>query len=189
MSNSVRNSLWVVAAALVCIGGLLAARFAPSIMRLGRSGVVVRRPNTALVAKAGGGMIRNIAPWATVTVSSESAGRGQAAEGVADGQPDSAEWTSNGESAGAWITLTWDHPATVSEIDLYDRPDPAENVLEGTLTFEDGSVIVVHALPSAGAPERIVFAPKTIRSVTFRIDRAQGRNAGLEEIMVMGTMN
>jgi hypothetical protein len=51
------------------------------------------------------------------------------------------------------------------------------------------SVIVVHALPASATPERVVFAPKTIRSVTFRIDQAQGRNAGLEEIMVMGTLN
>jgi hypothetical protein len=108
---------------------------------------------------------------------------------VADGLPDASEWATAGEGAGAWITLTWDQPATVSEIDLYDRPDPVENVLSGTLTFEDGTVIVVHALPAEGAPERVVFPPKTIRSVTFRIDRAQGRNAGLGEIMVIGTLN
>ena len=189
MSNSIRNYVWLVVGALVCIAGVLVVHFAPAALRLGRSGVTIRRPNPVPLRKAGDRQMRNIAPRATVTVSSADAARGQTGEGVADGQPDASEWASAGEGAGAWITLIWDHPATVSEIDLYDRPDPSENVLRGTLTFEDGSVIVVHALPAAGGAERVIFAPKTIHSVTFRIDQAQGRNAGLGEIMVIGTLN
>ena len=189
MSNPVRKSVWLVAAALVCIAGLFAWRFAPSALRWGRAGVIIRHPNKVSPTKAGDRLARNIAPLATVTVSSEDTSRGQTGAGVADGQPDASEWSSAGEGAGAWITLTWDLPATVSEIDLYDRPDPVDNVLSGTLTFEDGSVIVVHALPAGGAPERVIFAPKAIHSVTFRIDQAQGRNAGLGEIMVIGTLN
>ena len=138
---------------------------------------------------AGDRQQRNIAPLATVTVSSEDAGRGQTGEGVADGRPDASEWSSAGEGAGAWITLAWDRPAVVTEIDLYDRPSPIDNVLSGTLSFDDGTVIVVRALPADGTPERVVFAPKTIHTVTFRIDQAQGRNAGLGEIMVVGTLN
>ena len=189
MSNSVRNYVWLVVGALVCIAGLFAVRFAPSVIRLGRAGVVIRRPNAVPVRKTGDRQMRNIAPFATVTASSADTTRGQTGEGVADGQPNASEWSSAGEGAGAWITLTWEHPATVTEIDLYDRPDPADNVLSGTLSFEDGSVIVVHALPASGAPERVVFAPKTIQSVTFRIDHVQGRNAGLAEIMVIGTID
>ena len=189
MSNSVRNYVWLVVGALVCIAGVLVFHFAPKALRWGRAGVIVRRPNPKPLTKASDRQLRNIAPLATVTVSSADTARGQTGEGVADGQPDAREWASAGEGEGAWITLTWDYPATVSEIDLYDRPDPVENVLRGTLTFEDGSVIVVHALPAAGGPARVIFAPKTIHSVTFRIDRAQGRNAGLDEIMVMGTLN
>jgi hypothetical protein len=34
----------------------------------------------------------------------------------------------------------------------------------------------------------MVFRPKTVRSVIFRIDSAQGRNAGLAEILVYGMM-
>jgi hypothetical protein len=189
MSNPVRNYVWLVAAALVCIAGLFAWRFAPSALRWGRAGVIVRRPNKVSLTKTGDRHLHNIAPWATVTVSSEDTSRRQTSAGVADGQPDASEWSSAGEGAGAWITLTWDQPATISEIELYDRPDPVANVLSGTLTFEDGGAIVVGALPANGAPERVVFAPRTIRSVTFRIDRAQGRNAGLGEIMVIGTLN
>src|ERR1035441_4995746 len=145
MSNTVRNYVWLVAVALVSIAGLFALRFAPSAIRWGRAGVIVRRPNRVPVAKAGDRQPRNIAPLATVTVSSADTTRGQTGAGGADGQPDASEWSSAGESTGAWITLTWDRPATVSEIDLYDRPDPVDNVVGGTLTFEDGGVIVVHA--------------------------------------------
>jgi hypothetical protein len=189
MSSSVRYYVWLVVGVLVCIAGVLVLHFGPSAMRWGRAGVVIRRPNPVPPTKAVDRQPRNIAPFATVTVSSEDTTRGQTGAGVADGQPDASEWSSAGETAGAWITLTWDRPATVTEIDLYDRPDPIENVLSGTLTFEDGSVIVVHALPAAGGPERVIFAPKTMHSLTFRIDRAQGRNAGLGEIMVIGTLN
>jgi hypothetical protein len=189
MSNPARNYVWLVALALVCLAGALALRFAPSALRWGRQGVVVRRPNAVAVALAGDHRLRNIAPEATVTVSSEDTASGQTGEGVADGRPDASEWSSAGEGAGAWITLTWDRPATVTEVDLYDRPDLVDNVLSGALTFDDGSVIAVRALPPGGTPERIAFAPKTIHSVTFRIDHVRGRNAGLGEIMVIGTLN
>ncbi len=189
MSGTVRNYVWLVVLALVCIAGLLGLRFAPSALRLGRTGVIVRRPDRAARVKAGDRNLANIAPLATVTVSSEDTSSGQTGQGVADGRPDGSEWSSAGEGAGAWITLSWDRPATVSEIDLYDRRNPLDNVLSGTLTFDDGSAIVVHALPASGTPERVIFTPKTIRSVTFRIDQVQGHNAGLDEIMVLGTLN
>src|SRR3954453_10510180 len=185
MSNTVRNCVWMVAAALICIAGLLGLRFAPSVFRLGRHGVIIRRPNAAPVTHVGDPRQRNLAPLATVTVSSEATVHGQSGEGVADGRPDTNEWSSAGEGSGAWITLTWDRPATVTEVDLYDRPSPVDNVLSGLLSFDDGSAIVVRALPAGGGPERVVFPPKVIRSVTFRIDQAQGRNAGLDEIMVI----
>jgi hypothetical protein len=189
VSSAARNYVWLVAAALVCIAGLLGLRFGPSALRLARTGVIVRRPDRTTGIKAETRNLANIAPLATVTVSSEDTSRGQTGQGVADGRPDGSEWSSAGEGAGAWITLSWDRPATVSEIDLYDRRNPLDNVLSGTLTFDDGSAIVVRALPVGGTPERVIFGPKIIRSVTFRIDQAQGSNAGLDEIMVMGILN
>ena len=189
MSGTVRNYVWLVVAALICIAGLLGLRFGPSALRLGRTGVIVRHPDRAARVRADDRNLANIAPLATVTVSSEDTSGGQTGQGVADGRPDNSEWSSAGEGAGAWITLSWDRPATVGEIDLYDRRNPLDHVLSGTLTFDDGSAIVVRDLPPGGTPERVVFAPKTIRSVTFRIDQAQGRNAGLDEIMVWGVLN
>jgi hypothetical protein len=50
-------------------------------------------------------------------------------------------------------------------------------------------VIPVQSLPPSGAPFRIGFRPKTVHSLVFRIDQAQGANAGLAEIMVLGTLN
>src|ERR1035441_5554087 len=77
MSNSVRNYVWLVVGALVCIAGVLAVRFAPSVLRLVRAGVIVRRPNPAPLTKAADRQLRNIAPLATVTVSSADTARGQ----------------------------------------------------------------------------------------------------------------
>jgi hypothetical protein len=187
VADARRSDLWLGVVVMTVIGVALGARFLPTAIRLSRQGVVLRRPGATRVAANADGGFRNIAPAATVTASSEVPSRGRGGEGVADGQPDANEWVSE-DSVGAWIMLTWDRPALISEIVLYDRPDPASNVVAGTLSFDDGSVIIVRALPAEGAPERIKFPPKTVRSVTFRIDHAQGPNAGLDEIMVMGAL-
>jgi hypothetical protein len=42
---------------------------------------------------------------------------------------------------------------------------------------------------SPPSPWRATFAPKTVHSVTFRIDRVQGQQTGLAEIMVYGAVN
>ena len=94
-----------------------------------------------------------------------------------------------GETTGAWIRLDWGVPTTILGVDLFDLPNPTDNVLSGTLAFDDGSTVPVESLPPGGAPLRIRFPAKTVRSVVFRIDQAQGANAGLAEIMVLGTLN
>src|ERR1017187_7286233 len=99
MSNSVRNYVWLVVGALVCIAGVLVFHFAPKALRWGRAGVIVRRPNPKPLTKASDRQLRNIAPLATVTVSSADTARGQTGEGVADGQPDAREWASAREGA------------------------------------------------------------------------------------------
>jgi len=187
VADAQRSDLWLGVAVMTVIGVALGLRFMPTAIRLSRPGIVVRRPGAARAAENSKSDVRNISPAATVTVSSEDSARGQNAEGVADGRPDSGEWVAS-DSIGAWITLTWDRPAVINEIVLYDRPDLSSNVRSGTLSFDDGSVIIVRALPAEGTPEHIRFPPKTIHSVTFRIDHAEGPNAGLDEIMVMGTL-
>ncbi len=94
-----------------------------------------------------------------------------------------------GQTHDAWIKLTWNRPAVVSEIELYDRRSPHENILAGALVIEDGTVIPVPALPPDGTPWSTRFAPKAVQSIMFRLDSVEGKNAGLAEIMVYGTMN
>ena len=91
-------------------------------------------------------MPTNIAPMATVTASSTTLSSGKAGEGVADGVVDRDDWVAQGETSGAWIKLSWDRLATIHEIDLFDLPDPDNNVLSGTLMFDDGSTQAVEAL-------------------------------------------
>jgi hypothetical protein len=106
---------------------------------------------------------------------------------VADGVPDQREWQVENAAAPAWIRLDWDSPEVVTEVVLYDLPNPQDNILGGTLEFDDGTRIPVAPLPPDGTPRHISFPPRTIRSLTFRIDSVQGPETGLAEIMVMGS--
>jgi len=132
-------------------------------------------------------LAHNVAPLASVTVSSVEAGTPSSAaaavDGLVDGWPrdESREWASNRELAGAWITLTWPGAQTLSSITLHDRPNSTDNIQSGTLTFSDGSSMPVSALPSNGAGLTLSFAPKSVTWVRFRVDSAAGQNAGLAE--------
>ena len=192
MTKSVRSFVTLTVVALCLIAGFLAIEFRATHLKFRRHGAatIIRRPGSFVraVRKENAG-IGNIAPLATVSVSSVGQFGGAVAQGVADGVADSRDWVSEGETVGAWIRLDWGAPATIFGVDLYDLPSPTENVLSGTLTFDDGSVIPVQSLPPSGAPFRIGFPPKTVHSLVFRIDQVQGINAGLAEIMVFGTLN
>jgi LmbE family N-acetylglucosaminyl deacetylase len=134
----------------------------------------------------------DLAPTATVTVSSENTGTRQvgrkAVDHVVAGAPADPprEWATAGQLAGAWIRLTWDSPVIVSAVSLHDRPSPTENVQAGRLLFSDGSVMAVGALPADGAALTLTFPPRVTAWVEFRIDGAVGSNAGLAEIRVLG---
>jgi len=71
----------------------------------------------------------NIAPFATVTASSETQWSNQlaakAVDMVIDGWPGdfSREWATTGEGSGAWIRLTWPIAYSVDQVILYDRPN------------------------------------------------------------------
>lgn len=189
MTKSVRNAVVLTAAAVVVIGGLMVVQVQRSVFypwRGPRAVTVIRHPTPA--AKPAPEHSTNIAPLATVTVSSTAGVSPQSGEGVADGVVDVNDWVAQGETVGAWIKLTWEHPAAIHEIDLFDLPEADDNVVSGSLTFDDGSAIAVDALPPTGAVRRVVFPTKVVHSVMFRIERAQGPQAGLAEIMVMGSV-
>jgi hypothetical protein len=197
MTKSVRSLVTLTLVAVCIIAGFLAIEFRTTVFkwylaefRGHGAPTIIRRPGAFVrAASTENAGIRNIAPFATVSVSSVEESDGTLAQGVADGVADSKDWVTEGETAGAWIRLDWNAPATIFGVDLYDLPNPVDNVLSGTLTFDDGSVLPVESLPPGGAPRRIAFPARTVRSVVFRIDRAQGSNAGLAEIMVFGTLN
>jgi LmbE family N-acetylglucosaminyl deacetylase len=132
----------------------------------------------------------NIAILATVSVSSESVITGQlgikAIDGITDGSPRFPvnEWVTMGETAGAWIQLSWPQVHMVNKIVLFDRPNPQDNINGATLTFSDGSSIQVGTLPDNGSGYEINFAAKKIQWVKLTVDTASGENVGLSEFEV-----
>lgn len=138
----------------------------------------------------------NLATIATVSVSSQNVSTQQqgikAIDGIIDGSPTpgdyTKEWATNGQLAGAWITLAWPAPVTATSVILCDRPNLTDNITAGTLTFSDGSSLPVGTLPNNGAPLTVTFAAKTFTSMTFTVNSAVGQNIGLAEIAVIGTI-
>jgi hypothetical protein len=197
MTKSARGTVLFTVVALCFVAGFLAIELRATSFRWYlaefrglRGATVIRRPGSFVLARTTANVgIQNIAPFATVTVSSVEGSGSEFARGVADGVADLRVWVTDRQTAGAWIRLDWNTPATIYGVDLYDLPNLGDNVLSGTLTFDDGSTIRVESLPPGGSPRRIAFPAKTVRSVIFQIDQAQGLNAGLAEIMVLGTLN
>ena len=194
VNRTVRLVVALIVVASVAVAAFLFLRLRETARVLRGEVTVIRRPgqsrNSQTPKRDARTQLENIAPLATVRVSSVEESDRQTSGGVADGDAADADaWLAGSNVQSAWIKLSWDRPATVAAIDLYDLPDPADNVLAGSLQFDDGEMIPVPALPRDGSAWRAAFAPKIVQSVTFRIDRVQGRQTGLAEIMVYGTVN
>ncbi|GFO56251.1 hypothetical protein GMSM_32580 [Geomonas sp. Red276] len=149
-------------------------------------------PDTVVVTVLSTGRYGNVAPASTVTVSSQNSTTGQtgakAVDGVIDGCPNncSAEWVTNNELGGAYITLTWPQAQLIDKIVLYDRPQATEQIQSATLTFNDGSTIAVAALNNDGSSNTFNFPLKKILSVTLTVKQATGTATGLAEFQVFG---
>jgi len=137
----------------------------------------------------------NIAPEGRVEVSSvfpEQGGQcyqgSRAIDGVVSGYPVAPcnEWATNGEKAGAWLKITFTTPRHINQVVLYDRPNLYDHILEGTLSFSDGTTLRTGALPNDGSARKFVFKPKIVQWIQFTVDRADGPNTGLAEIEVYG---
>lgn len=133
----------------------------------------------------------NVARKAEVTVANSAKGYRPTAifDGIVDGFPDhpEAEWASAQGGVGTKVKLHWEMPETVDSVWLFDRPNPADQVLGATLKFSDGSTAEVGELPNdASAPFRLKFAPKTITWLEITITRVsrQTHNVGFSEIAV-----
>ena len=134
----------------------------------------------------------NIARKATVTASSTHKGytAKAAIDGIVGGYPEdiSTEWAADGEKKSAMLKLNWDTPQTINRIWLFDRPNThADQITAGTLTFSDGSSIIVGKLPDdASAAREITFPPKKVTWLKFVVTdvKPETLNIGLSEIAV-----
>jgi len=119
-----------------------------------------------------------------------SRGRGESAiDGIVDGPPEHSDqaWTVATSSGHAWIKLVWSHSIKAERILLYDLPGINDWVMGGTLTFSDGSILNVGALPNDGKiPSDIAFPEKEITWVRFDITQISQttKTEGLAEIGV-----
>jgi len=123
------------------------------------------------------------------TVEASSGTAAGAIDGKVSGDPNdrSHEWISNREKEGAWIKLTWPDAVRASSIWLYDRPNPYDHVLAGTLEFDDGTTMNVDALPNdASEPFKVTFPAKSVRWIKFTVTKVsqETQNIGLSEIAV-----
>lgn len=134
----------------------------------------------------------NIAFLAQVSVSSENLSTGQlgskAIDGINSGYPyfPENEWVTQGEPTGAWIKLSWPVPYIMSNVILYDRPNPKESILSATLTFSDGSILEVGPLAINGQGYELSFTPKIVNWIKLTINTAAGNYPGLSEFEVYG---
>ncbi|HEV3273018.1 MAG TPA: TIM-barrel domain-containing protein [Candidatus Methylacidiphilales bacterium] len=125
------------------------------------------------------------------TAEASSGNAAGAIDGKIGGYPNdrSQEWTSNGEREGAWIKLSWSNPVNAQAIWLYDRPNPNDQILAGTIEFDDGTKMDVGALPNDGSlPFEVTFPAKSIHWVKFTVTKVSSttENIGLSEMAVLG---
>jgi hypothetical protein len=134
----------------------------------------------------------NLAPQAFTTVSSENTGTQQQGYKVADGYPTGSpaaptrEWSTVGGKAGSWLRLTWNSPRTMSRVVLYDRPNANDQITGAQLTFDDGDIVTVPALPNNGGGYTVTFPARTASTMQLTISSVSSTtlNVGLAELQV-----
>ncbi|GEM11351.1 hypothetical protein Rt10032_c14g5368 [Rhodotorula toruloides] len=132
----------------------------------------------------------DIALQAIATASSVAPGSsvGAVNDGVFGGYPgnETAEWSSDGEKAGAWVRLTWKTPVVINAVVLYDRPNTVDWLTAGTLTFDDGSLVSFTNPINDGTASQIALpkASYTTSSLllTVTATSASTINVGLSEL-------
>ncbi|GAA5852849.1 hypothetical protein JCM8547_004705 [Rhodosporidiobolus lusitaniae] len=136
----------------------------------------------------------NIALGASVVASSEWAEQPASAviDGNIQGYPgnSSAEWSSYGEAAGAWIQLTWKQPQNITAIVLNDRPNLNDWMTSGTLTFGDDATISFGALANDGSATLVQLEGTVVSDSIFlyvQSASASTGQVGLAEFQVFGT--
>lgn len=95
------------------------------------------------------------------------------------------EWASLGQQ-NPWVELRWTSPRTISQVVLFDRNNPFDDVNGGVLSFSDGSSVQVTGMRDDGDAKVVSFAPKTVTWVRFQVTGGSGSNVGLSEMQVFG---
>lgn len=134
----------------------------------------------------------NVARSARATASSENLVTGQTASkatnGVVVGYPQAAEkeWATTNGQEGSWLQLDWTQYVTVNQVVLFDRPNPDDHIMSGTVMFSDGSTVAVPSLSNHGYARTLTFPSRPTRSLRFTITSVSPStvNAGLSEIQV-----
>lgn len=134
----------------------------------------------------------NIAPQATVTVSSVHSGpytAEAAVDGIVAGFPaaERHEWASAGDGESAMLRLNWPEEQTIERVWLFDRPNGFDQITAGMLIFSDGTSVQVGALPDdAKKGVEVSFPAKKVKWLIFAVTACKGgaANVGLAEIAV-----
>lgn len=85
--------------------------------------------------------------------------------------------------------MTWPDPYTITGLTLFDRPNLDDQVLSGTITFLDGTVVQVPTLANDGTATPIKMDRAiTTTQLLFKVDSASSstQNVGLMELQVFG---
>ncbi len=151
--------------------------------------------NVTITVPAAGSANVARTPGATATASTQNTGDGQTAAKAIDGSPlgypsdYSREWVTVRQGAGAWLQLNWVGAVNLDHVVLHDRPNAADQITSGTLTFSDGSSVALGELSNDGSAVSLPFAPRTVSWVRLSIDsvRAGTSNVGLAEFEAWGT--
>lgn len=134
----------------------------------------------------------NIAPLATITVSTEAsttfAGR-FVNDGII-GVDGKGEWACQASTAFwgyirlPWVQLDWNTPQWVNKIVLFDRPSLKENITGAKIIFSDGSVEWVNQIPIDGAGLAVNFTSRKVQWIRIEATDGIGGELGFSEIEV-----
>src|SRR5689334_22258119 len=121
VNKTVRLLVAAIVLVSIAVAAFLFLRVRDTARLMRREVTVIRRPGLSRTSQSrkrdARTQLENIAPLATVSVSSVEESRLQTSGGVADGDAADADaWLAGSELQGAWIKLTWERPATVAAI-------------------------------------------------------------------------
>lgn len=83
---------------------------------------------------------------------------------------------------GKSVTVRFKDTVTINSICLYDSTDPDANILEGKITFSDGSSIDFGKLHADGSATELSFSEKQIDWMEISVTAHSGEICGLSEI-------